>query len=99
MGKEAKNYMDKGELVPDSVVIGIVEERIQQPDCEKGYMLDGFPIEVPSLTAARRMSPVDIWGIRYSSTSILACVPFPAPGGPSKIMFMTPSISQDCNQL
>ena len=55
MGKEAKNYMDKGELVPDSVVIGIVEERIQQPDCEKGYMLDGFPRTVPQAEALDEM--------------------------------------------
>ena len=51
LGKEAKKCMDKGELVPDSVVIGIVEERIQQPDCEKGYMLDGFPRTVPQAEA------------------------------------------------
>jgi len=51
MGKEAKSYMDKGELVPDKVVIGIVEERIQQPDCDKGYMLDGFPRTVPQAEA------------------------------------------------
>ncbi len=51
MGKEAKSFMDKGELVPDKVVIGIVEERIQQPDCDKGYMLDGFPRTVPQAEA------------------------------------------------
>jgi adenylate kinase len=51
LGKEAKACMDKGELVPDSVVIGIVEERIQQPDCGKGYMLDGFPRTVPQAEA------------------------------------------------
>jgi len=51
LGKEAKSYMDKGELVPDSVVIGIVEERIQEPDCKKGYMLDGFPRTVPQAEA------------------------------------------------
>ncbi len=51
LGKEAKARMDKGELVPDSVVIGIVEERIQQPDCAKGYMLDGFPRTVPQAEA------------------------------------------------
>ncbi len=51
MGKEAKVCMDKGDLVPDSVVIGIVEERIQQPDCAKGYMLDGFPRTVPQAEA------------------------------------------------
>jgi len=43
LGKEAKSYMDKGELVPDSVVIGLVKERIAQDDCKKGYILDGFP--------------------------------------------------------
>ncbi len=43
LGKEAKSYMDKGELVPDSVVIGLVKERISQDDCKKGYILDGFP--------------------------------------------------------
>lgn len=51
LGKEAKSYMDRGGLVPDSVVIGIVEERIQQPDCDKGYMLDGFPRTVPQAEA------------------------------------------------
>lgn len=43
LGKEAKSYMDKGELVPDSVVLGLVEERLQKDDCKKGYILDGFP--------------------------------------------------------
>jgi len=43
LGKEAKSYMDKGELVPDSVVIGLVRERLGQDDCKKGYILDGFP--------------------------------------------------------
>jgi adenylate kinase len=55
LGKEAKSYMDKGELVPDSVVIGIVEERIQEPDCKKGYMLDGFPRTVPQAEALDEM--------------------------------------------
>ncbi len=43
MGMKAKTYMDKGELVPDDVVIGVVEERLTKPDLDKGYMLDGFP--------------------------------------------------------
>lgn len=43
MGKKAKEYMDKGELVPDSVVVGMVKERLSQPDCAKGFLLDGFP--------------------------------------------------------
>lgn len=43
MGLKAKSYMDSGALVPDEVVVGLVEERIQQPDCARGFMLDGFP--------------------------------------------------------
>ena len=43
LGKEAKSYMDSGGLVPDSVVIGLVKERLAQDDCKKGYILDGFP--------------------------------------------------------
>lgn len=43
LGKQAKSFMDKGELVPDSVVIGIIEQRIQEADCKKGFVLDGFP--------------------------------------------------------
>lgn len=43
LGMEAKKYMDEGKLVPDEVTIGIVEERLAQPDCQKGFLLDGFP--------------------------------------------------------
>lgn len=43
LGKEAKSYMDRGELVPDHVTIGIVEERLQKEDAAKGFLLDGFP--------------------------------------------------------
>lgn len=43
LGVEAKSYIDRGELVPDEVTIGIVKERLSQPDCTKGFLLDGFP--------------------------------------------------------
>ncbi len=43
LGKEAKSYMDKGALVPDSVTVGIVKERLAEADCQKGWILDGFP--------------------------------------------------------
>ncbi|MDR1714063.1 MAG: adenylate kinase [Coriobacteriales bacterium] len=43
LGLEAKQYMDAGELVPDSVVIGLVKERLQEKDTDKGFILDGFP--------------------------------------------------------
>jgi adenylate kinase len=55
LGLEAKKYMDQGALVPDSVVIGLVKERIQQKDCAKGYMLDGFPRNVSQAEALDRM--------------------------------------------
>ena len=42
-GLEAKSYMDAGKLVPDSVIIGIVAERLERPDCAKGFILDGVP--------------------------------------------------------
>ena len=42
-GLEAKRYMDEGKLVPDSVIIGIVADRLQQPDCARGFILDGVP--------------------------------------------------------
>lgn len=46
LGKKAKEMMEKGELVSDDIVIGIVRERIKEPDCEKGVLLDGFPRNV-----------------------------------------------------
>ena len=51
LGKEAKSYMDSGGLVPDSVVIGLVKERLGQDDCKKGYILDGFPRTTPQAEA------------------------------------------------
>ncbi len=47
LGKEAKSFMDAGGLVPDEVVVGIIRERLQEDDCAKGYILDGFPRTVP----------------------------------------------------
>ena len=64
LGKEAKSYMDKGELVPDSVVIGLVKERIVRDDCKNGYILDGFPrntsqAEVLDKVLADMKAPLD----------------------------------------
>jgi adenylate kinase len=55
LGLEAKKYMDKGELVPDSVVVGLVKERIQKDDCRNGYMLDGFPRNVSQAETLDKM--------------------------------------------
>ena len=43
LGKKAKEYMDKGELVPDELVVDLVKDRLEQDDCKNGFMLDGFP--------------------------------------------------------
>lgn len=51
LGLEAKKLMDQGQLVPDSVVIGMVRERIQAPDCANGFILDGFPRTIPQAEA------------------------------------------------
>lgn len=47
LGKKAKEYIDKGLLVPDEVTVGIVKDRLQQPDCKNGFILDGFPRTIP----------------------------------------------------
>ncbi len=62
MGRKAKEYMDKGELVPDEVVIGMVRDRLSQPDCRKGFLLDGFPRTVEQAKALD--STLDSMGIK-----------------------------------
>jgi adenylate kinase len=54
LGREAKSFMDRGALVPDEVVIGIIEERLCKPDCARGYILDGFPRTLPQAEALAR---------------------------------------------
>jgi len=64
LGKKAKEYMDRGELVPDQIVVGMVEERLSQPDCKNGFILDGFPRTIAQAEAldellARRGEKLD----------------------------------------
>jgi len=51
LGLKAKEYMDKGELVPDQVLIGLIKDRLEEPDCENGYLLDGYPRTIPQADA------------------------------------------------
>jgi len=51
LGRKAKEYMDSGALVPDEVVIGLIRDRLKEPDAKSGYMLDGFPRTVPQAEA------------------------------------------------
>lgn len=55
LGLKAKGYMDAGQLVPDEVTIGIIRDRLAQPDCEKGFLLDGFPRTVVQAEALREL--------------------------------------------
>ena len=54
LGIEAKRFMDKGELVPDSVIIGVGEQRLKQADARHGFVLDGFPRTIPQAEALDR---------------------------------------------
>lgn len=56
LGKLAKSYIDHGDLVPDEVTIGIVKERLGQDDCEKGFLLDGFPRTLPQAEALKKIA-------------------------------------------
>jgi adenylate kinase len=55
LGKEAQGYMNRGELVPDSLIMGIMEKRLQEPDCQKGFLLDGFPRTIPQAEALKEL--------------------------------------------
>ena len=51
LGREAEAFMKRGDLVPDSLIMGIMEKRLQEPDCAKGFLLDGFPRTIPQAEA------------------------------------------------
>ncbi|MEA5470205.1 adenylate kinase [Spirulina sp. 06S082] len=55
LGQQAKSYMDKGDLVPDALVSDLVRERLQEPDAEKGWILDGFPRTVEQASFLNRL--------------------------------------------
>jgi adenylate kinase len=65
IGVKAEEYMSAGALVPDEIIIGIIEERLAKPDCQKGYLLDGFPRTIAQAGALDTMlanlgTPLDV---------------------------------------
>ncbi|QEK96825.1 adenylate kinase [Bacillus velezensis] len=77
LGLEAKSYIDKGELVPDEVTIGIVKERLGKDDCERGFLLDGFPRTVAQAEALENIleeysKPIDyVINIKVDKDSLM----------------------------
>jgi adenylate kinase len=55
LGKKAKEYMDSGDLVPDSLIMQIMEVRLQEKDCQKGFILDGFPRTIPQAKELKKL--------------------------------------------
>jgi adenylate kinase len=66
LGREAKKFMDRGALVPDEIVIELVKRRVEQADCARGFIFDGFPRTIPQAEALRRA------GIRIDSVAEIA---------------------------
>jgi len=62
LGKQAQDYMNRGDLVPDELIMGIMEKRLQEPDCAKGFLLDGFPRTIPQAEALKSL--LDKLGIK-----------------------------------
>ncbi len=65
IGVKAEKYMAAGQLVPDDVIVGIISERLQEPDCQAGYLLDGFPRTIAQAEALDKMlaekgTPLDV---------------------------------------
>jgi adenylate kinase len=71
IGREARGHMERGELVPDAVVIGVAEARLQQPDTERGFILDGFP---RTIEQARALDAILVKLGRSLERCIVLCV-------------------------
>lgn len=67
LGKNAKGYMEKGALVPDSIIISMIEERLSRPECKKGFILDGYPRNIAQAEALEAF-------LAKSSSDLDACI-------------------------
>ena len=60
LGQKVKGYLERGELVPDEIVINVVKQRLSQPDCEHGFVLDGFPRTMEQAKALDEITKIDL---------------------------------------
>jgi len=88
LGREASRYMESGRLVPDSVVIGLVQERLADPDCAKGFILDGFP---RTLEQARTLQAIGVNLDRVISIDV--------PDGDIVARIVGRRVCRDCGQM
>ncbi len=108
MGLEAKKYMEAGDLVPDEVVIGIIRDRIQEPDAQAGYLLDGFPRTVAQAEALDKMleelgTPLDrVVDLAVPDEELIARLTgrrtCPNCGWGCHVVFAPPKVEGKCDQ-
>ena len=68
LGEKIKQYLDNGQLVPDEIVIKVLENRIREPDCTKGFILDGFPRTVEQAKALEKTTAFHVWDLEIEET-------------------------------
>ncbi len=105
LGKLAKSYMDKGELVPDDVTIAMIRERLSRPDCEEGAILDGFPARRCRRRRSKPCSPISTarWTWCLTSRRMKLCWSSGSadagPAGPMGISIMKNSTRREGRHL
>jgi len=60
LGRTLKEYADRGELVPDEIIIDLLRRRLEEPDCKSGFILDGFPRTIPQAEALDKITEIDV---------------------------------------
>ena len=108
LGREAKRYMDAGQLVPDHVTLGLVRERLAQPDCRAGFLLDGFPRTVAQAEGLEAvLAELGVWldGVLYFDVPDAVVVErlsgrrvCPACGATYHVRFDPPQVEGRCDR-
>lgn len=99
LGRAAQKVMDAGQLVSDDIIIGLVQDRLKQPDCQRGYLFDGFPRTIPQAEALKRAGvPIDhVLEIEVPDDEIIARMSgrrvHPASGRSYHVKFNPPKVA------